>query len=227
MAKDYTYKKETANGTEWYHGVIHTREKTILSPPEEKIIEDGWQKHNIESPVLYLGEDNNIQDVVLNQIQSSHPKLKDLICPVTDGIIYHYTTWEVLFNGVLNVNNHDSNGNSCLILRAYSVNYMNDRSEGLLLPLGVANREREVIQERYGRDTIQNPLLQHRYDIWQRGAEQHKQKRFSISFSHENDSLPMWNYYGFNGKGICLGFDVKAIWNQGYETYMNGFRQSE
>lgn len=217
--KDYTYKKESQNGIKWYCGKISRDKRIFLNPSEQMLLEDGWHKHYIEPPVLYSGDEDNIQEGILERVLSNFPNLDGLIFPVTNGIIYHYTTWEVMFKGILNENNCDSNGNRCLVLRAYSVNYMNDTSEGLLLPISVANRELEVIEERYGNESMQNPLLKRRYDIWKKGAEQHKQKQFSISFSHNKDSLPMWNYYGFNGKGICLGFDVKTLWNQGYEIY--------
>lgn len=213
MKNNYTYRKETSNGTEWYRGMITRENRNIYNPPEQLILESGWNKHLIEPPELYYGEDNNSQAVILERLFSNFPKLEGLICPVVDGIVYHYTTWEVLFKGILNESNLDARGNRCLVLRAYSVNYMNDSSEGLLLPIGIADHEREFIHS-FGKE-----ISQFRYNIWQRGAEQRKQKRFSISFSHENDSLPMWNYYGFNGKGICLGFDVKAICDQGHEIY--------
>lgn len=34
---------------------------------------------------------------------------------------------------------------------------------------------------------------------------------YSISFSKSFDSLPMWNMYGQNGNGICLGFDSEEL----------------
>lgn len=34
---------------------------------------------------------------------------------------------------------------------------------------------------------------------------------YSISFSKSFDSLPMWNMYGQNGNGICLGFDINML----------------
>lgn len=218
MLENYTYKKESDLGTEWYRGVIKTESKTIINPSEEQLLENGWKKYIIAAPTLYSGDDDKTPEKCIERICSDFPELKGLVCPVTTGTIYHYTTWSVLFQGILKKENKDSNNERCVVLRAYSINYMNDDSEGLLFAQGVAESEKEAIQERYPEE-VNHPFLKRRYRMWEKNAKGYRQKRFSISFSHENDSLPMWNYYGFEGKGICIGFDVKDIWNQGFEIY--------
>ena len=40
---------------------------------------------------------------------------------------------------------------------------------------------------------------------------------FSVSFSEESDSLPMWNCYGHEGHGLAIGFEAADIINQGYD----------
>ena len=48
-------------------------------------------------------------------------------------------------------------------------------------------------------------------------ANKYRQKLFSVSFSREPDSLPMWTYYGHDGCGLAIGFDSHQIVNQGYD----------
>lgn len=216
MVENYTYKKESDHGTKWYSGVIQTANATMINPSEEVLLSEGWKKHPICPPALYSGSDEIKPEVFIAQLYSTFPDLRHILFPVIDGTIFHYTTWSVLFQGILNEKNQDSNGERCVVLRAYSVNYMNDDSEGLLFAQGIADSERESVQEHYPQEKLDNPLLLRRYKMWGENAKSFRQNRFSISFSHESDSLPMWNYYGYEGKGICIGFDVKEIWNQGF-----------
>ena len=64
---------------------------------------------------------------------------------------------------------------------------------------------------------LKHPLYQRRKQMEEINAHNNKQKLFSVSFSKESDSLPMWNYYGHDGHGLSIGFDAHQIVNQGYD----------
>lgn len=103
---------------------------------------------------------------------------------------------------------------------------MNDISEGLIIPRGASDFEERKVAEKYYQiietnegEKIKVPatISALRKSLIERIAHQARQHLFSVSFSKVSDSLPMWNNYGHNGHGLSIGFDAKAIVNQGYD----------
>ena len=185
----------------------------ISNPPLDLIIAEGWEPCEVEPPILYEGHEPYPEDTDYIDFIQKHPEYKSVICQVKNGIVYHYTTWEVLFNGILCQDNLSTNK---AVLRAHSINYMNDESEGLELPYMFS----ELEKEKYPNSANKFPgATLSRYEMYRYCARDSKQKLFSISFSHNPDSLPMWNYYGQKGKGLSIGFSVYDILNQGYNLY--------
>lgn len=217
------YYKDTPEGIIWYSGFIMTQEKQIINPSPKDIENDGWIPFNPTSPSLYTGEDPLPEDIYLKCLFGKHPECKDLVKLIKSGYVYHYSTWETLFKGILSSENINKGR---AILRAYSVNYMNDSLEGLLIPRGVSDSEEREVARKYYQimeakegEKFKAPDTRStlRKSLFERSAHQAKQYLFSVSFSKNPDSLPMWNYYGHDGHGLSIGFDAQSIVYQGYD----------
>ena len=217
------YYKDTPQGRIFYRGFINVGEQQILNPKEEMIIKDGWKEFVPDPPSLYNNNDPILEDIRLKHLFEKYPDSKNIVKLINNGLVYHYTTWDTLFKGILSSENLNYRR---AVLRAYSVNYMNDVSEGLIIPRGSSDFVERQLAENY------DPIIETnegekkevpirwsalRKNIFERTAHQNKQHLFSVSFSKVPDSLPMWNNYGHNGHGLSIGFDAKAIVNQGYD----------
>ena len=185
----------------------------VSNPPQDLIDAEGWEPYVVPPPQLYEGEEPIPEDNDYIEFISKHKEFEDIFYPVKDSVIYHYTTWSTLFNGILS-NENISSGKA--VLRAYSINYMNDESEGLQLPYLFSDIEKEKYPNPSNK--IASARMS-RYEMFRYTARCNKLKLFSISFSHNPDSLPMWNYYGQNGRGLSIGFNVSDILYQGYNLY--------
>ena len=220
------YYKDTPEGRIWYSGTIKLKDGRWMSnPPKETLISEGWTSIEPEPPALYIGDEPLFEDVSLRKLFEKHPESRSIVQLIKDGLIYHYSTWDVLFNGILSSNNLN---NGRAILRAYSVKYMNDSSEGLLFPRGLSKAEYRRLE---GEESIiltdsgeekripatEHPFYKRKREMEEYSAQKKRQQLFSVSFSGEPDSLPMWNYYGHNGCGLSIGFDAHQIVNQGYD----------
>lgn len=220
------YYKDSPNGKIWYPGTIMLKDGRCVGNPDEELLDsEGWIPFEPGPPSLYTGNDPLAEDRGLNQLFIMHPECKDIVKVNTPGIVYHYTTWNVLFKGILSSENIN---NGRAVLRAYSVKYMNDALEGLLIPRGITKAEERSIEGKESvivtKDGLQvrcpateNPLYKRRKMMQEASAIQALQKLFSVSFSKESDLLPMWNYYGHGGHGLSIGFDACHIVNQGYD----------
>ena len=184
---------------------------------------EGWIKFVPPPPSLYDKNDPIHEDIRLKHLFEKYPDGKNIVKLINEGLVYHYTTWGTLFKGILSSENLN---NRRAILRAYSVNYMNDISEGLIIPRGASDFEERKVAEKYYQiietnegEKIKVPatISALRKSLIERIAHQARQHLFSVSFSKVSDSLPMWNNYGHNGHGLSIGFDAKAIVNQGYD----------
>lgn len=103
------------------------------------------------------------------------------------NVLFHYTSLESL----LSILNGIDVQNEMLHLWATHIAYLNDMTEGELLP--------SVLQQLgINRNTI---------DILQ-GCDGYP---FILSLSELNDDLYMWNSYAQQGKGVALGFDFKML----------------
>ena len=197
----------------------------MFNPSNETLESEGWKSFIPESPSLYMGNDPLSEDISLRKLFEKHPESKNLVKLVDTGLVYHYSTWDVLFKGILSSENVNCGR---AVLRAYSVNYMNDALEGIIMPRRISNAEdrkfegkESLIRLRDGSEVrcpaTEHPLYKRRKEMVELNAYKDRQKRFSVSFSKVSDSLPMWNYYGHDGNGLSIGFDAHHIVNQGYD----------
>ena len=219
------YYKDTPDGRIWYSGSIIKDGRWVSHPTKEMLDSEGWMPFESGPPSLYSGNDPLFEDINLKRLFKMHPDCKDILKVNTPGIIYHYTTWDVLFKGILS---SDNINNGRAVLRAYSVKYMNDALEGLLIPKELSKAEDKSIEGKESEivtkeglkvrcPATENPLIKRRKEMEEYNANKALQKLFSVSFSKESDSLPMWNYYGHEGHGLSIGFDTHYIVNQGYD----------
>lgn len=220
------YYKDTSEGRIWYSGTIMSKDGRWVSNPNKVMLEsEGWTPFEPTPPSLYFGNEPLFEDVILKKLYQSHPESKNIIKLINSGVVYHYSTWDVLFKGILSSENV-----SCkrAVLRAYSVNYMNDTSEGLIMPQKLSDAEdrslegaESIIVTKDGSEVrcpaIKHPFYIRRKFMEEQNAYKNKQKLFSVSFSKTSDSLPMWSYYGHDGQGLAIGFDAAQIVNQGYD----------
>lgn len=107
-------------------------------------------------------------------------------------ILYHYTSIEALFGGIIVKDRPSPNKEICLW--ASNCRYMNDPAE---LDTGV-QLAHEVFDIPFD-DSVQGI------------SEEAKDRIHIISFSSTIDCLPMWGMYGKNGHGLALGFDTAAL----------------
>ena len=109
--------------------------------------------------------------------------------------LYHYTSLETLFAIINNINNDDPN-NVYFTLRATHASFLNDDTEGKLLPnvlhdLGVTDSSLLILQSLQGYP-------------------------FVCSLSELDDDLNMWRCYANDGKGVAIGLnysELKSILN--------------
>lgn len=109
-------------------------------------------------------------------------------------MVYHYTTVEVLFKLMDQVYIDKTNPDDWdlfVTLRASHASYLNDLSEGQLLP-NVIKRLNVDSNHIYIADLL-------------------KGYPYIISFCKNKDSLCMWEKYGDNGLGVSIGFDEDTL----------------
>ena len=224
--KKIQYYKDSPEGKIWFSGSFWLKNGDLMTTSSPQILErEGWIPFEPDSPSLYMGDEPLSEDVKLKKLFDKHPESKEIVKLINTGLVYHYSTWDVLFRGILSSENVN---NGRAVLRAYSVNYMNDSSEGLNIPSGLSKSEdrniegkESIIVTKDGKEVlcpaIEHPLYKRRKQMEEINARQNKQKLFSVSFSKVSDSVPMWNYYGHDGHGLSIGFDAHQIVNQGYD----------
>lgn len=108
----------------------------------------------------------------------------------TPELVFQYTTWNALFNGIIRSNEDDNKK-----VHVFSTNcqYLNDPKE-------VETGEQYV-------DMVFKCFLEELGKC----DERHRNAIFMTSFSENENSLPMWNMYGKNGNGVSIGFDMKLL----------------
>lgn len=107
-------------------------------------------------------------------------------------ILYHYTSIDALFGGIIVKDNPKPGKEICLW--ATNCCYMNDPEE---LNTGF----------RMAHEVLDLPCD----ESVQAGIEKIKNFMHIISFSSAIDCLPMWGMYGKNGHGLALGFDSTQL----------------
>lgn len=124
------------------------------------------------------------------------------------NMLCHYTTIEALFSIIEQmkiVYNIDESGQKeehwVLPLRATHIGFLNDSTEGNLLPCALA--EMNVSQKAVKSAVLQNG------------------KQYVLSFSKKKDDLNMWRSYSDDGYGVMLGFDRDGLEKHVNELYKN------
>lgn len=108
-------------------------------------------------------------------------------------LVFQYTTWQALFNGIIRSMEDDDNK-----VHVFSTNcqYLNDPKE-------VETGEQYV-----------NMALEGFFGNSGESSDEdfrHRNAIFMTSFSENENSLPMWNMYGKNGNGVSIGFDLELL----------------
>lgn len=124
----------------------------------------------------------------------------DEISVSKEPLIYHYTNIEALYNGVI-VHTPEINKEICL--RASNCEYMNDPKE-IIAGRSFIDRLLKLKLTKEEICDIDNSI---------------KNIYYLISFTSQNDFLPMWSMYGKQGTGITLGFDRQIL----MQTYNKRF----
>ena len=130
--------------------------------------------------------------------------------------LFHYTTLDV-FQCLI-----DGFDGENLTFWASSIFSLNDSQE-FLHGYEVIQKQIEAyeVRKHLTQELCLGPIMDHhRNEILDRLFD-NEQMPYIVSFSHESDSLPLWNMYGANGHGINLGFwyyklDISEDVRQGF-----------
>jgi hypothetical protein len=115
-----------------------------------------------------------------------------------EGMVYHYTSPEGL-KGILDT--------SCIY--ATDMYFLNDASEGMYVVKLISDNIEEVS---FGDVKFKEYIL-HELEHLKKGKWNELIHHYTISFSLNDDSLAMWNYYtkGNSIQGYNIGFDVMKL----------------
>lgn len=130
---------------------------------------------------------NNKEDLYEELLKIS----TDLKTKAVPSTIYHYTSIEALYNGLL----CRVNDKSKICLRACNALYMNDPNE---IQFGFSF---------FGKSGNSDNLKKNDFNEYIEMTSH----CFLTSFSSQRDYLPMWNIYARNATGIALGFNSDII----------------
>lgn len=108
-------------------------------------------------------------------------------------LVFQYTTWQALFNGIIRSMEDDDNK-----VHVFSTNcqYLNDPKE-----VETGEQYVNMALEGFLGNSGESPDEDFR----------HRNAIFMTSFSENENSLPMWNMYGKNGNGVSIGFDLELL----------------
>lgn len=108
-------------------------------------------------------------------------------------LVFQYTTWQALFNGIIRSMEDDDNK-----VHVFSTNcqYLNDPKE-----VETGEQYVNMALEGFFGNSGESPDEDFR----------HRNAIFMTSFSENENSLPMWNMYGKNGNGVSIGFDLELL----------------
>jgi len=108
-----------------------------------------------------------------------------------DGLIYHYTSFDTIYQII---------SNKCIW--ASNIKYLNDKNE-FKIGLNVFDQVRQNLENSEDYLTFKSDLEYLVKEIRKRSTE----SIFNTSFSHQGDLLSQWRAYGDNGKGVCIGIN--------------------
>lgn len=123
----------------------------------------------------------------------------------TDSVksFYHYTTMKALLDGII-VQNPTPNKEICMHATYYA--YMNDFMEiqtGINALIDFYYKQQKDIYPSISKKKYRDRINSEISDQWKH--------IYIISFSQEADSLPMWNMYSDNGRGISIEFNREGL----------------
>lgn len=122
-------------------------------------------------------------------------------------IVYHYTSLNTLHAILDRLENEEAlNNPKPLLLRGTHISYLNDATEYKLaceIMTDMLKKHAESINDGDSKKIVK--LADD--NIWEKIATTDGQLTlpFIISFSKNDDNLPMWNTYGANGLGVAIG----------------------
>lgn len=129
------------------------------------------------------------------------------------GLIYHYTSIDVLHNILKNY--RKEGGNGFIELWASSIYLLNDPLEMLKAPDIIKSVLLDLEKVLHIDDSLKfSRVFDEDIDsIKDRFRKLLKRDKylFIISLSNNKDTLPMWSMYTNNGKGVCLCFDKGTL----------------
>lgn len=137
----------------------------------------------------------NIYDILVNGLNLnafySFIDSKTDINNNTPELVFQYTTWSALFNGIIR-----SNEDYGKKVHVFSTNcqYLNDPNE-----VETGEQYVDMALNGFFGNSGECDDLRHRNAI------------FMTSFSENENNLPMWNMYGKNGNGVSIGFDLDLL----------------
>jgi hypothetical protein len=118
--------------------------------------------------------------------------------PAISGLMYHYTSLDAF----LSIVEHK-------VLRATSVNYLNDASEGALGQSLIYTRAMQELQGASGVDREFLAVLINRVQnqvMWSMAGAV-----YVLCFTEKSDDLNQWRGYTPHGRGVCLGIDLSVL----------------
>lgn len=151
---------------------------------------------------------------------------KDFLPKLSNSDIYHYTS-ESGFNSIL----FSSNDLENITLWASRYDCLNDKSEGEIILEIYKETCKELLNDRKIDKTFYDIIVDLKLSDevlfsfepqQEKDSEMREYNRYIISFSTEEDSLPMWNYYS---KGNYYeGFNIRFYPNEIIDTLQNYFK---
>ena len=127
--------------------------------------------------------------------------------------VFHYTTMDTLLKLIESI--RDSSDKKSFVFRATNIFFLNDPHEYIYGQKILMDVLKEIEYDKDVKYELRLSSLFSRHperseDEWQRalrnGIFNNGYSPYVISFSRNEDSLPMWLNYGDNGKGVCLAF---------------------
>jgi hypothetical protein len=99
------YYKDTPQGRIFYGGAINIRNGSIINPSEDLLNKEGWIEFVPDPPSLYDNNDPIPEDIWLKHLFEKYPDSKNIVKLINKSLVYHYTTWDTLFKGILSSDN--------------------------------------------------------------------------------------------------------------------------
>ena len=150
---------------------------------------------NITFAEMKLMKENS-ESEAQGQLDTFHKCISGLVEPVSERYIFHYTTVDALFNGILRGRKDETDSDICLW--ASNALYMND--------------PREI---RTGYEFMQQLICDHFIKLEDESGVDNLKDIISTyylsAFSLSRDALPMWRMYAKNATGVALCFDLDRM----------------